>query len=206
MAARLLGWPGEPSARVVRIGPLASSQLPRVRISSSGQPESQRTRARMVPVPLLGSVALIAPRMTFMPVWTRSEARSRSARWPSKAPVTGSIAERSCVPMKRQSGVSLSNEGLLTRFAPPAARTSTASIRHSPASMSPMCISFGSPLELAVKPWSMRPVNSSVVHALFCDSSLAAQLRASEGSARGSIRSSELPPPSASACHSPPSR
>src|SRR6266496_2948089 len=87
--------------------------------------------------------------------------------------------------------VPASNPGLEMRFAPVPENTSTLSSRHSPSSRSITCRAVGeSP------PSSSTPVVSRLVHGALLVSSLSAQFDARRLSARASINSRLLPPPS----------
>src|SRR5258706_11222265 len=96
--------------------------------------------------------------------------------------------------------MSLSKLGLAIRLAPPDLKTSTSSTMHSP----PPCKCIWNWSGLDIAPLSSTPVAWIVVQIPFDSSLLSAQLEGCDGSARVSINSRLLPPPSAHCPQRPP--
>src|SRR6266498_2041056 len=184
----LLGAPGVPRFKGTAMRPIASAPPPCRRSSTSGHPRSQRALARKVTTPVaFGTNA--GERIRLAPLSPRDAARRWRLLFPAKP--TFSIVEKSCEPCGVQPVMPDSKPGLVTRLAPPATRTSTSSIRHSPMPRRKIC--RVSPLADRVSP--VGPVNSYAVHWLLAVSSLSAQLAGCRLSLFGSTSSRLLPPP-----------
>src|ERR1051326_3293023 len=197
---RLFGAPGVPRFRAVTILPGASSPLPCRRNRISGFPFSQRTLARRVTVVPEEGAEVRSARTRFAPVSPRPLATMCRHLPPPKPPLVCQ-KDRSWVPCGYHPLKPPSKFELAIRFAPPAAKTSTLSTRHSPAP----CRKIWNE-SAALLPLSSTPVYSMLVHALLLVSSLSAQFAASRWLLCGSINSRLLPPPSAHLPHRPPPR
>src|SRR5436190_6728630 len=82
---RLFGRPGVPSCFGTSTRAGTSTQFPRTRKRTSGQPETQRTFARKVAVPLEGRFRTRLPRMALLAVSPSPGARTWRPFSPEKA-------------------------------------------------------------------------------------------------------------------------